>query len=413
MGHERDLELLRIINDSVSQLAMAVSNSIYKTAYDLNATAFSEGTAVSDDFIFDSIELNFSTTEAKTITITSADGTILWGGAVDQTAANRGYLSTAKNIYLEFNRGFTGGDNITVAVTQLSSPGTMDCVLKTRSGSNTLVGNPAVKWVDTNGTEHGFQTADGRPRISIVDYHDEISKGNIANHVHLWAKGERASVAIDARGEDIWRGPTPRIPHPAVAGEQMTIKSDDANDTAGGSGVRTLRIEYIDSNGLAQTEDKILNGGSVNTIATDIAFVNHIFATSVGSSGVAEGDIDIHKFGDDTTVYNLIALGGNMSLTCILRVPDNKTYFITEWHGGLTGNKPSDIRLRSTDWNNILYNGDSPVFLFKDVVPVGESTFDRHLTPPIRVPGGTTIKISVWATQAGGKAGGTINGYYE
>jgi hypothetical protein len=138
--------------DTVSQLVMTITNAIDSTAYDLNAAAFSETTAITDDFSLDSIELNFSTAEAKTITVTSADGTILWGGDVDQTAANQGYLSTAKNIYLDFNqRSFKGGDNITVDVTQFGSAGTMDCVLKTKTGSNSLLGTPSVKVVDSSG----------------------------------------------------------------------------------------------------------------------------------------------------------------------------------------------------------------------------------------------------------------------
>ncbi len=138
--------------DTVSQLVMAVTNAIDETAYDLNAAAFSEVTDITNDYEFDSVELNFSTAEAKTITITSSDGTILWGGDVDQTAANQGYLTTAQNFYLGFNhRGFDGGDNITVEVTQLGSPGTMDCVLRTKSGTNSLLGNPTVKVSDNDG----------------------------------------------------------------------------------------------------------------------------------------------------------------------------------------------------------------------------------------------------------------------
>ncbi len=62
---------------------LIVTNAIDQIAFDLNASAFSEVTSISNDYIFDSIELNFSTAESKTITITSADGTILWCGSVD------------------------------------------------------------------------------------------------------------------------------------------------------------------------------------------------------------------------------------------------------------------------------------------------------------------------------------------
>ena len=136
MGLERDLELLRAINDKLTVMTLAVVNAIDETAHDLNAAAFSKTTSNASDYIFDSVELNFSTAEAKTITITSADGTILWGGDVDQTAANQGYLSTAQHIYLGFGRAFNGGENIAVAVTQFVGAGTMDCILKTRSGAS-------------------------------------------------------------------------------------------------------------------------------------------------------------------------------------------------------------------------------------------------------------------------------------
>jgi hypothetical protein len=138
--------------ETVSQLVLTITNALDFVAFDLNAAAFSEITAITDDYTLDSVELNFSTAEAKTITVTSEDGTILWGGDVDQTAANQGYLSTAKNIYLDFNqRSFKSGDNITVAVTQFGSAGTMDCILKTKTGSNSLLGTPNVKVVDDAG----------------------------------------------------------------------------------------------------------------------------------------------------------------------------------------------------------------------------------------------------------------------
>ena len=404
--------------DSLAQVVMAVNNAIDETIFDLNTAAFSETTNITKDFIFDSIELNFSTVEAKTITITSADGTILWGGDVDQTAANRGYLSTAKDIYLEFNRGFVANDNIIVGVTQLGSPGTMDCILKTRSGSNTLLGNPYIGWIDTDGTERGFQLAgSGRPRISMVDYKHEISAGNLTGHISLPGFGERDSIQVPVGGigEDMWEGLATVIPHPPVAGERMTIVSDDVADDSVGIGIQTIRIQYIQaSDGQEAIEDIIMDGTTpVHTDATDIAFVNHMFATSVGSNGVAVGDINIYKFGDAATIYNRIIAGGNKDLTCAIRVPTGKTYFINEWHCSVTGNKPTAVRLRSTDWNGVLYNGDAPVFIFKDTAFLAEGNFDRDLDPPIKVPGGSTIKISAWAQQAGAFASGSFGGFYE
>jgi len=100
--------------------AMSITNAIDETAYDLNASAFSEITDITNDYILDNIELNFSTEEEKTITVTSSRGTTIW----EETNTNKSVLLS------NMNMGFNAGENITVAVTQFMSAGTMNCVLK-------------------------------------------------------------------------------------------------------------------------------------------------------------------------------------------------------------------------------------------------------------------------------------------
>jgi len=123
-------------NDIISAIqdnTLTIDNAIDSVAYDLNASAFSEATVVSNDYIFDSVEFNFSTAESKTITITSLDGTILYSDT-----------NTEQNICLSFDKGFNGGENLTVVVTQFSNPGTMDCILKIKQGGSNLSGNPVL-----------------------------------------------------------------------------------------------------------------------------------------------------------------------------------------------------------------------------------------------------------------------------
>lgn len=146
--------------------ALSVTNSIDETAYDLNAASFSEVTTISNDYIFDSIEFNFSTDESKTITITTADGTAIYSDT-----------NIEQNIFLSFDRAFNGGENLTVTVTQFSSVGTMDCILKVKQGGSGLVGNPVLG----TGTNHiGSVTisspleSNGAIPVNIQDQHSEI-----------------------------------------------------------------------------------------------------------------------------------------------------------------------------------------------------------------------------------------------
>lgn len=395
--------------ETTSQLVMAVNNAIDQVAFDLNAAAFSETTNIANDYELDNVEFNFSTAESKTITITSADGTTI--------------LNEPNNTDTSFmwqpssEMAFHGGENLTVTVSQFSSVGDMDCILKVKSGTNTLLGDPYVGWTDTSGTKHGFQLAgSGRPRISTVPYRHEIASGNLAGHISLPGFGERSDVQtpIGGIGEDVWCGTATQMPHPPVAGEQMTVVSTDDEDGVAGIGALIIRIEYIDGNGDTQIEDITLDGTiPVNTVAVDIAFINHMFTTSVGSNGVAVGDVEIYKLGVSSIVYNCISAGGNKDLNTAIRVPTGKTYFLNEWHASVAGNKPVAIRLRSTDWNGIIYDGDSPVFIFKDTAFIAEGNFDRDFDPPIKIPGGSTIKVSVWAKQAGAFVSASFGGFYE
>jgi hypothetical protein len=404
---------------AIGALALDITNAIDSTAFDLNAAPFSSTTNITEDYILDNIELNFTTTEVKTITITSGDGTVLWGGTEDTSEFNFGYNTTEKNFKIPCGSGFNANDNITVAVTQTAGACSMDCILRIKSGTNTLLGTPAVKWVDTLGTELGFKNADGKPRISSTSYGHDIAAGNIAGHIILPGFGEKSEMPLPTNdiGVDVWEGPTDVIPHPPVAGEQMTVVSTSAQDSSGGTGMASIRIEYIDGNGAAQTEDINLSGLTpVDTVATDIAFINHMFCTLAGStstSRVTAGDIKIYKKAAPNTVYNIIKSGGNKDLTIAIRIPANVTYFMNEWHCSVAGNKPTAVRLRSTDWNGVLYNGDDPVFIFKDTAFIAEGNFDRDFNPPLPIPGGSTIKVSGWAEQAGPFVSASIGGFYE
>ena len=87
------------VNISGDDTGITITNAIDSTAFDLNAAAFSTTTNISNDYILERIELNFSTTESKTITITTADGTNIYKDT-----------NTNKDVSLvDINSGFNGG----------------------------------------------------------------------------------------------------------------------------------------------------------------------------------------------------------------------------------------------------------------------------------------------------------------
>jgi len=241
-----------------------------------------------------------------------------------------------------------------------------------------------------------------------------LAYGVLQGKTIVTALCERESMSTTATGEDIWRGneltPAPtshtEIPIPATAGEQMTIVSESGNDDGDpvGTGVRTLRIEYIQAvTGLAKTEDIIMNGTTeVDTVATDVMFVNDMYSLTVGSNTVAAGHIKIYKKGTVGLVYNMITLGGNKSLVSNRMVPSGKKLILKGWHGEEAQAKRVNLRIRSTNIGTTVLI--PPVFLFKGVAYL-KQTASGELKLNTLIPALSIVKISGWADQAGAEVG--------
>ena len=388
VGVENCGEINPATEETVSQLVMAITNAIDETVFDLNAAAFSETTAITNDYELDNVEFNFTTTASKDIVITTADGTKI----LNETSNTDTSFVWQPSSEMAFN----GGENLTVTITQTSSACLMDCILKTKSGTSTLSGNP-VLGAGTN--------LFGIP----YDFALEVSKGNVPNHAQFNTFGERTAVLTTTKGEDIWEGAATEIPTPSSAGEEMTMVSTSANDTAGGTGAQSMEVMYLDDNGDEQIHEQDLNGTiPVDITVTNISFVNFFHTDTVGSNGVAVGDITIYQKGDATRVYNIVKTGENMSTTCRYKVPNGRILFITNWYATQTGRKPTKVRIRSTDHHGVLHSG---VFLFKDSMKLDGNSQELKFDPPAEVSSMSIVKISGWAEQTGGDVSAGLKGY--
>lgn len=84
-----------------------------------------------------------------------------------------------------------------------------------------------------------------------------------------------------------------------TTGAQRSIVSTSANDTSAGTGARTVRIIYYVQTGTGtvtgpNTEDIPLNGTTaVNTVATNIRYIEKMFVLTAGSGGVNAGQINL------------------------------------------------------------------------------------------------------------------------
>jgi len=241
------------------------------------------------------------------------------------------------------------------------------------------------------------------------DFLLEITRGNVPGMKIMRSLGEREGMGTTATGEDVWRGndlsSTPSapasdtsIPIPDSAGEQMTVVSENnADNGATATGALTVTLVYLDAAGAEQSEVITMNGTTeVDTVATDIRFVQELHVTTVGSNGVAEGNIRIFKISDDTLVYSMIAQGGNMSMVSAKMIPAGKTLHLREWSAGeATANGRLTVRLRADCDHSVPPVRQAGVFLFKSVMYLNRTTLQMPLA--YTIPALSIVKASAWA----------------
>lgn len=195
-----------------------VSKPLDFTAFDLNAAAFSETTNISVDFTFDSVLLKFSTAESKIVTITSVKGIKFYEST-----------TTSQSLLIPFGRLIDADDNVTVEVTQFSSPGTMDCTLITGNATSTLVGEPSLRAVSDN--PEVFEDDDFVTGDSPVSLDVNAALSRNGKHFMVWNDGPGDfTVATSTDG--------------AVFGGEHTMKSGETYNIENIS-IDTIRIIWV------------------------------------------------------------------------------------------------------------------------------------------------------------------------
>jgi len=118
---------------------------------------------------------------------------------------------------------------------------------------------------------------------------------------------------------------------PIPANKQLFLISSSASDDVGSTGIETVGIYYIDSDGDEQYKTVDLNGASqveAFAAADNVTKINKIIATSVGTGAVAAGNIQLSDSGQ-SELYEWIPAGGTQSLTARYWVPKGYVAFVT------------------------------------------------------------------------------------
>lgn len=156
----------------------------------------------------------------------------------------------------------------------------------------------------------------------------QVSRNQIQGHSDVIVFGYNPD--LDTTEESIWpNGGT--VPHPTVA-SVLKISSTSANDTAAGTGARTVFISGVNGSFQTVSETVILNGQTeVNTVNSYL-YVNAFYTLTVGSGGVNAGDINAGTgtvtAGVPAVLYDMIYTGFNQRTTAHYCVPAGFTGYM-------------------------------------------------------------------------------------
>jgi len=180
---------------------------------------------------------------------------------------------------------------------------------------------------------------------------------------------------------------------------QRSIVSANAADAAAGTGARTVRITYLDQTGAGPfTETLTLNGTTpVNTVATNICFIEKIEVLTVGSGGVNAGIISLKAAaaGGGATIWTINA-GDNQTFSAHHYVPTGKVCNITGMscgHNGTVVGSGALFFLRA----RLIGVANAAVNQISDFVRLygQSSTISRNYQSPIKITGPAFIEARV------------------
>jgi hypothetical protein len=215
----------------------------------------------------------------------------------------------------------------------------------------------------------------------------QVSRGQITWHQAVTVFGYNSDV--DTSVETVWpHGGI--LPFPAAA-LQLSVSSNNAADTAAGTGARTVYLEGLDANHNVISEVVTLNGQTAVTTTGSYLHINNCYVQTAGSGDSAAGTI---YFGTGTvtagvpaTVYDIIQFDYNARITGSYTVPAGYTAYISQGlfsAGQVSGSNAVTGRLMTRGTNDIR--------LTAAVVTVNNGAADYAFEYPLVVPEKTTIE---------------------
>lgn len=180
------------------------------------------------------------------------------------------------------------------------------------------------------------------------------------------------------------------LPFPASA-LQLSVSSDSANDTAAGTGARTVYVGGLDANHNQISETVTMNGQTAVLTTQSFLHINQCYVVTTGSGNSAAGSIyfgtGVVTLGVPATVYDIIQFDYNARITGSYTVPAGYTAYISQGlfsTGQGSGSGPVTGRLVTRGLDNVRRTAA--------IVTLNNGAADYTFEYPVAVPENTTVE---------------------
>ncbi len=221
----------------------------------------------------------------------------------------------------------------------------------------------------------------------------QVSRGQVFGHQNVTIFGYNPDVDISR--VTVWPY-TGILPLPPAA-LQMKVSSSSADDTAAGTGARTVFVGGLDANHNQISETVTLNGQTDVLTVNSYLHINSAYVATTGSSLSAAGDI---YFGDGVvtagvpaTVYDLIKFDYNSRITGSYTIPAGYTGYVSQ--GLFSAGQPGGSAQVS---GRLMTIGVDGVRRTAAITTVNNGVANYTFEYPLMIPEKTTLEATAQAS---------------
>lgn len=172
--------------------------------------------------------------------------------------------------------------------------------------------------------------------LLIGEFETEVALGAIDNYEYVFIEGRNPDTDAGQTG-DVWDDATNTVGDVVYAGqpvedpsETVDVVSSSADDTAAGTGARTVRIYGLKSTESEEyeTEDITLNGTTAVSSSNNWYRITRIKVLTAGSGGENAGILQVYHTTTTANLFIDLPVGQNESHNAVYTVPANRQLLI-------------------------------------------------------------------------------------